>query len=91
MVESTQEFVVPFAFKKVFSPEECTSLVRTFKSYDRNKSGDIDAKEFRQVCKDLGHGDITDDKIEELFKRVDKNSDGVINWEEFLTMMMSVF
>lgn len=91
MVEASKDFVVPFAFKKVFSPEECTSLVRTFKSYDRDKSGKIDAKEFRQVCKDLGHGDITDEKINELFSRADKNSDSVIDWEEFLTMMQSVF
>lgn len=91
MVEASKEFIVPFAFKKVFSPEECTSLTRTYKMYDRDKSGNIDAKEFKQMCKDLGHGDVSDARLAELFKQADKNNDSTIDWEEFLTMMQGVF
>lgn len=50
MVEASKDFVVPFAFKKVFSPEECTALVRAFKAYDTDKSGNISAKEFKKAC-----------------------------------------
>jgi plastin-1 len=91
MVEASKDFVVPFAFKKVFSPEECTTLVRTFKTYDKDKSGNISASEFKQVCKDVGRGDVTDEKIHELFKQADKNNDSVIDWEEYLTMMQGVY
>lgn len=91
MVEASKDLVVPFAFKKVFNPEECTALVRTFKTYDKDKSGTIDAKEFKQVCKDLGRGDVSQEKIDELFKQADKNKDSVIDWEEYLSMMQSVY
>jgi Ca2+-binding EF-hand superfamily protein len=91
MVEATKSYTIPFAFKKVFSPEECTSLERTFKAYDKDKSGSINAKEFKQVCKDLGHGDVTEELLKSLFEKADKNNDSVIDWEEYLTMMLSVF
>lgn len=91
MVEASKALVIPFAFKKVFSPEECTALERTFKTYDKDKSGSIDAKEFKQVCKDLGHGDVTDETLKALFEKADKNTDSVIDWEEYLTMMQGVF
>lgn len=92
MVEaSAQQYVVPFALKKVFNPEECDLLARTFKAYDRDKNGTIDAKEFRQICKDTGHGDITEAKLQEIFARVDKNHDSKIDWEEYLDMMQTVF
>jgi Ca2+-binding EF-hand superfamily protein len=90
MVEASKDFVVPFAFKKVFSPEECTALVRAFKAYDVDKSGSINASEFKKACKDLGHSDVTDAQLLELFKKVDKNNDSTIDWEEFLDMMQTV-
>lgn len=91
MVEATKTYVIPFSFKKVFTPEECTALERTFKAYDKDKSGSIDAKEFKQVCKDLGHGDVTEDQLKSLFAKADKDMDGTIDWEEYLTMMQGVF
>lgn len=90
MVEASKDFVVPFAFKKVFSPEECTALVRAFKAYDVDKSGNISASEFKKACKDLGHSDVSDAQLLELFKKVDKNNDSTIDWEEFLDMMQTV-
>ena len=36
-------------------------LQQVFKHYDVNKDGSMDAKEFKQVCTDLGKRDITDD------------------------------
>jgi len=90
MVEATKDLVVPFAFKKIFSPEECTALVRAFQAFDKNKDGTMDAKEFKQACKDIGHGDVTDQQLSDIFKKVDKNNDSKIDWEEFLAMMQTV-
>ena len=87
MVESSKEYVVPFAFKKVFSPEECNELARAFKSYDKNKDGHMDASEFKKVCKELGSDEVSQEQIDVLFKRIDKNNDSTIDWEEFLDLM----
>jgi Ca2+-binding EF-hand superfamily protein len=38
----------------------------------------------------MGHSDVTDAQIQELFKKVDKNNDSTIDWEEFLEMMVSI-
>ena len=44
----------------------------------------MDAKEFKQVLKDLGKRDVTDEQVTGLLAEVDKNGDSVINWNEFL-------
>lgn len=61
MVEASakKEYIVPFSYKKIFTPEECSEIARTFKSYDKDNNGVMDAKEFQQTCKDLGHDEIT--------------------------------
>lgn len=46
----------------------------------------MDAKEFKQVCIDLGHRDITDDKVQQMLNEADLNNDGVISFNEFLVM-----
>ena len=50
-------YEVPYAYRKHFSPEECTELVNSFKNYDQDNSGVIEVDEFRSVLKDIGHGD----------------------------------
>lgn len=50
----------------------------------------MDAKEFKQVLKDLGHSDITPQQVDDVLKKVDKNNDSVIDWLEFLDMFQSI-
>ena len=90
MVESSQEYEVPFKYKKVFTAEECTELLKAFKSYDKDGNGTMDAKEFSAVLKNLGHTEVTPDQVQVMLKKVDKNDDGVIEWVEFLDMMQGV-
>lgn len=91
MVEATlQTLTVPFSYRKIFNPEQCTELVNAFKTYDKNKDGTMDAKEFKQVLKDLGYSEISADQVDAVLKRVDKNSDSVIDFEEYLEMFASV-
>jgi len=89
MVEST-EYEVPFIYRKTFSPEQSTEMIKSFKIYDVNKDGHMDKKEFKAALVDMGHRDITDDKITELMKNVDQDGSGVIEWAEFLDMMMII-
>ena len=94
MVEATEaaqkEYVVPFSYKKIFTPEECNEFIRSFKNYDVNKDGSMDAKEFAQVVKDLGYNSVTTERISELLKMVDKDESGRIEFDEFLEMWSGI-
>ena len=89
MVESSkQQYEVPQAKMKEykFLPEEVTDMVSNFKTYDTNKDDTISKQEFCTVLKNLG---MTADP-DKLFDKFDKNSDGVISWEEYVVMMGTV-
>ena len=42
------------------------------------------------MLKDMGHGDLSQDQIDALFKKYDRNSDGVIDFLEFLDMVQTI-
>ena len=44
----------------------------------------MNASEFKQVLKDLGKRDVTDQQVLDMLKEVDRNNDNVIQWSEFL-------
>lgn len=91
MVEATADkYTVPFLYRKVFSPEQSTEMVKAFKAYDKDQSGAMDKAEFKAALVDMGYRDITDDRVTELLANVDKNNSGVVEWDEFLDMMMII-
>ena len=59
--EMTYEFT--FDQQKNLGPEERSSLIRSFKNYDTNKDGVMDAKEFKNIMIDLGYRKITDEEV----------------------------
>ena len=52
----------------------------------------MDKEEFKQAVKEMGYDTIAADdaKVTQIMKDVDKNNSGVIEWAEFLDMMISV-
>jgi Ca2+-binding EF-hand superfamily protein len=48
----------------------------------------MNATEFKQVLKDLGKRDVTDQQVLDMLKEVDRNNDNVIQWSEFLDVSM---
>jgi len=90
MVEAQVDYTIPFEYKKIFSPQECTELVKAFKNYDKNNDGTMDASEFKQTLKDLGHGDLPADQVEKMLSDVDRNQDHVISFPEFLAMFKTL-
>jgi Ca2+-binding EF-hand superfamily protein len=52
-----------------------------FQQYDKDSSGSINVTEFKQLCTDLGWGV---DNISKSLSALDKNGDGVIDFNEFL-------
>lgn len=61
-------------------------LARSFKIMDDNNSGSLDQYEFTKAITDLGV-DINLKDIDGLFKSFDANSDGVINFNEFVRVV----
>ena len=63
-----------------------------FRCFDKNAQGSIPEQELRQVLKyimtiDSLELDLTDEEIEEVIKYADADSDGLINFNEFMTIM----
>lgn len=46
----------------------------------------MDSKEFKAIMVDLGYRKIQDADVAEMLKANDKDSDGVISWDEFVAM-----
>lgn len=90
MVEATENYQVPFTYRKHFSPEQVTEMINAFKHYDANGNGTIDAREFKAAIKSMGHDDITEEQVGTMLASVDKNEDGVIEWVEFLDLMQKI-
>ena len=67
-----------------------------FDKFDSSNDGAIDITEFGQMLRSLGPlaalfcktniDDISDAEVAALFKKADKNGDGTINFDEFLTL-----
>ncbi len=63
-----------------------------FRCFDKNAQGSIPEQELRQVLKHIMtmqhlELDLTEEEIEEIIKYVDTDGDGLINFNEFLTIM----
>jgi hypothetical protein len=81
------EYEFTFEQQKNLGPEERSSLIKSFKNYDTNKDGVMDEGEFKNIMIDLGYRKITDDQVKKMLGEHDQNSDGVIQWAEFVDMM----
>jgi len=44
----------------------------------------MDMKEFKQVLKDLGKRDVTEDMVNKMMAEHDQNKDSTLSWTEFL-------
>jgi len=66
-------------------------LIEAFKVFDKDGGGFIDAAQLRHVMTNLGEK-LTDDEVDEIIKEAEdptKQSDGVIDFQEFVNMMMA--
>ena len=56
--------------------------------FDRDGNGFISAAELRHVMTNLGEK-LTDEEVDEMIHEAGVNGDGLINYEEFVMMMMA--
>ena len=59
-------------------------LQHAFKCYDVDKNGTMDLSEFKQVLKDLGKRDVTEEQVVKMMAEHDQNKDNTLSWSEFL-------
>mmetsp|Transcript_5953 Transcript_5953/g.10696 ORF Transcript_5953/g.10696 Transcript_5953/m.10696 type:complete len:620 (+) Transcript_5953:104-1963(+) len=83
------EFLAATMDKKIYNQEEV--VWTAFKKFDLDDNGSIDVQELSKV---LGDDSVIEamhikdrDKLETIFHSVDKNGDGVIDFDEFFQMM----
>ena len=75
--------------KKGLSPEKKKELKRVFATFDKNGDGFITKQELKESMKNIGILLTTKD-VEEMVERVDANSDGQIDPDEFCELYESM-
>ena len=72
--------------KPPWGPEEEKAELRgAFKALDQDGDGFLSASELRNVLTSMGEP-LTDKEVDEMFRLVDINNDGKLNFEEFYEM-----
>ena len=82
---SFDEFVKAAIDKNKLLTDE--KLKAAFSLFDRNGDGDIEAKELKEVIGDGDENNIEDNVWLKMIEEVDLDGNGVIDFEEFKTMM----
>jgi len=72
-----------------FTDAELKEMEVVFKSFDKDSSGHIDAKELKEALKNLKMYE-NDAQVTSLIKEVDSNKSGTIEWNEFLDVCLAV-
>jgi calmodulin len=69
-----------------FSDIEMVEFRAAFNMFDIDGGGTIETHELKEVLTQLGENP-TDDDIQEMIELVDENKDGVVDFDEFITLM----
>lgn len=80
------EFIAACMYSQDYNQEN--QIKQAFQYFDKDNSGTISAEELRQ-CLQSEDQTLTDEDINKLICEVDENKDGLIDYKEFLEMMMA--
>ncbi|XP_002129194.2 calmodulin-like [Ciona intestinalis] len=74
---------------KVKEPVDTEDTIKeAFRVFDKESNGFIAAAELRQVMTSIGES-LTEEEVEEMIRNADMDGDGQINYEDFVTRMMT--
>ena len=79
---SFDEFVT-YLEKSYQTLDEIEAVIRAFKTFDRNQSGEIDLNEFKFILEKLGHK-LPDDVVKLIFYESKLNENGKMDYNEFV-------
>ncbi|KAK4221111.1 hypothetical protein QBC38DRAFT_429655 [Podospora fimiseda] len=68
------------------TPDEIAQYREVFEIFDKDGTGDITAAELGQVMRELGLNPSREE-LDDIVNEADLNKDGVISFEEFLSLM----
>lgn len=74
--------------RKIKDVDNEEELREAFRIFDKEGNGFISAAELRHIMMNLGEK-LTEEECNEMIREADIMGDGNINYEEFVTMMMS--
>ena len=81
------EFVIIMQKRsKELDPEE--EIISAFRVFDKDGNGTLSTKELRHIMTTIGDK-LTDEEVDQMIEEADIDGDGVINYEEFVRMMMA--
>ena len=86
-LQMEEEFLILMARKMKESNTE-EDIRETFQVFDKDGNGFITAAELWQVMTIVGKN-LTNKEVDEMIREVDTDGDGQVNYEEFVTNMMS--
>lgn len=61
-------------------------ILKIFRLFDEDKTGKISFRNLKRVALELGES-LTDEEMHEMIEEADKDSDGLINFDEFYRVM----
>ena len=62
------------------------ALHETFKAFDKNGNGMIEASELQSLLRELGHA-ISHEQAQQFINQIDYDGNGVITFNEFVVVM----
>ncbi|KAK7258704.1 hypothetical protein RIF29_24286 [Crotalaria pallida] len=75
--------------RKMKESEAEEELKGAFRVFDKDQDGYISPIELRSVMRSIGVK-VTEEELEQMIKEADLNGDGLIDYEEFVRMMLAV-
>lgn len=72
--------------QKIADRDPTEEVKKAFKLFDDDNTGKISLKNLRRVARELGEA-LSDDELQAMIDEFDKDLDGEINEEEFLSIM----
>eukprot|EP00494_Astrolonche_serrata_P013541 UN13663 len=64
-------------------------ILRAFRLFDDDETGQITLKNLRRVANEIGEN-MTDEELQEMLDEADRNGDGTVNEKEFCRVIKKV-
>ncbi|WJX85548.1 hypothetical protein P8452_67984 [Trifolium repens] len=78
-----------FMARKMKEAQAEKELKEAFWVFDKDKDGYISSNELRSVLRAIGEK-VTEEELDQMIKMADMNGDGLIDYQEFIRMMLHV-